>query len=288
MKVLVAGWSKRVVQLNAALLVLVLVLLPVQAAGDSALVFGVFPYLSPRLMVEQFNPLKDYLERTLGRPIELRSAKDYSSFIEGTGRGDYDFIFNAPQLARLAQKREGYRPLAQTGYRIQIIAVTRKDSKVQVLQDLRGQSISIGARMSMTHQIMRDELRKVGMELDRDVKYLDTAYFSNVLQSVIRGDAIAGATGTSLWDGAPAEDRAQLREFFRSKEVPGFILVGHPRLGNETLAKLQKALQAFKDAPEGKVYFDKTKLTDFRPVDEATMKSLDPYTEIYSETKVQP
>ncbi len=288
MKILVAGWSKRVVRLGAALLVLVLVALPVQAAGEGSLVFGVFPYLSPRLMVEQFNPLKDYLERTLGRPIELRSAKDYSSFIEGTGRGDYDFIFNAPQLARLAQKREGYRPLAQTGDRIQIIAVTRKDSAVHVLQDLRGQSISIGARMSMTHQIMRDELGKVGLKLDRDVKYLDTAYFSNVLQSVIRGDAIAGATGTSLWHSAPAEDRAQLREFFRAKDVPGFILVGHPRLGNETLAKLQKALHAFKNAPEGKVYFDKTKLMDFRPVDQATMKSLDPYTEIYSETKVRP
>jgi len=286
MKILITGWPKRVARLGAVLLVLVT--LPVQAVGDGALVFGVFPYLSPRLMTEQYNPLKDYLEKTLGRPIELRSAKDYSSFIEGTGRGDYDFVFNAPQLARLAQKREGYQPLAQTGYRIQIIAVTRKDSAVQSLQDLRGQSISIGARMSMTHQIMRIELRKIGLELDRDVKYLDTAYFSNVLQSVIRGDAIAGATGTALFSGAPAEEREQLREFFRSKEVPGFIFVGHPRLGKETLAKLQKALYVFNDTPEGKKYFDKTKLSDFRPVDEATMKSLDPYTEIYTATQAQP
>jgi phosphonate transport system substrate-binding protein len=286
MKIHVGGWSQRMARLGVALLALCA--LPLQAADDSPLVFGVFPYLSPRLMVEQFNPLKDYLTKTLGRPIELRSAQDYKGFIEGTGRGDYDFMFDAPQLARLAQKRESYRPLAQTGYRIQIIAVTRKDAAVKSLEDLRGQSISIGARMSMTHQIMRDELRKAGLELDRDVKYLDTAYFSNVLQSVIRGDAIAGATGTSLWYGAPAEERAQLREFFRAKEVPGFILVGHPRLGNETLTKLQKALHAFHGTPEGKVFFDKTKQTDFRPVDEATMKSLDPYTEIYAETPARP
>jgi phosphonate transport system substrate-binding protein len=286
MKIFISGWLKRVARLGGLLLVLVTI--PVQAEGDSTLIFGVFPYLSPRLMNEQFNPLKEYLEKTLGRPIELRSAKDYSSFIEGTGRGDYDFIFNAPQLARLAQKREGLRPLAQTGYRIQIVAVTRKDSTVKSLKDLRGHSISIGARMSLTHQIMRDELRKAGLELDHDVKYLDTAYFSNVLQSVIRGDAIAGATGSSLLDSAPAEEREQMREFFRSKEVPGFIFVGHPRLGKETLAKLQKALYTFSDTPEGKVYFDKTKLSDFRPVDEATMKSLDPYTEVYTSTQVQP
>lgn len=286
MTMVITGWSKRVARLGVALLALVA--LPVQAADDGALVFGVFPYLSPRVMVEQFNPLKDYLEKSLGRPIELRSAKDYSSFIEGTTRGDYDFIFNAPQLARLAQKREGYLPLAQTGHRLQIIAVTRKDSTVESLEDLHGQSISIGARMSMTHQIMRDELRKVGLELERDVNYLDTAYFSNVLQSVIRGDAIAGATDISLWHGAPAEERAELREFFRAKTVPGLILVGHPRLGNETLVTLQKALYAFNLTPEGRVYFDKTKLADFQPVDEATMESLDPYTEIYSETEARP
>lgn len=60
-------------------------------------------FFASRLTTEQFNSLKDYLEKTLGRPIELRSAKDYSSFIEDTGRGDYDLIFNAPQFARLAQ-----------------------------------------------------------------------------------------------------------------------------------------------------------------------------------------
>lgn len=95
------------------------------AADDGVPVFDVYPYLSPRLSVEQFKPLYDYQVKTLGRPIERRSAKDYSSFIEGNGRGDYDIIFNAPRFARLAQRREGYRPLAQTGYRIQIIAVTR-------------------------------------------------------------------------------------------------------------------------------------------------------------------
>lgn len=257
-------------------------------ASGTELVFGVFPYLSSRQMAEQFMPLKDYLAKALGRPVELRSATDYKEFIEGTGRGDYDFMFDAPQLARYAQKRDGYQPLAQTGYRLQIIAVTRKDSLVKSLDDLRGQSISIGARMSMTHQIMRDELRKAGLELDRDVKYLDTAYFSNVLQAVIRGDAVAGATGTSLWNGAPAEERTQLREFFRSKEVPGFILVGHPRLGNEMLGKLQKAFYAFKDFPEGKLFFERTKLIDFRSVDEATMKSLDPYIEIYKESATRP
>jgi len=83
-----------------------------------------------------------------------------------------------------------------------IVALTRKDSSVKTLADLRGREISIGARMSMTHQIIREELRNNGLVLGKDVQYLDTAYFTNVLQSVIRGDAAAGATGTLFWDTA--------------------------------------------------------------------------------------
>jgi phosphonate transport system substrate-binding protein len=250
-------------------------------AADNELVFGVFPYLSPRQMVDQFNPLREYLARELGRPVALRSAPDYKAYAERTAKGEYDFMFDAPQLARLAQTRDHYQPLAQTGYKIVIMAVTRKDSPVKTLADLRGGAISIGARMSITHQIMRRELLKVGLELDKDVKYLDTAYFSNVLQSVIRGDAVAGATGTLLWDSAPAEERAQLREIFRQKDtVPGFILVGHARLGEAMLGRLKKALYRFKDTPEGKAYFQKNHQIDFRPVDEMTMRSLDPFTEV--------
>ncbi len=250
-------------------------------AAQNELVFGIFPYLSPRQMVEHFNPLRTYLARELGRPVALRSAPDFKAFAERTGRGEFDFIFDAPQLARLAQKRDRYLPLAQTGYQIVILAVTRKDSPVKKLADLRGGAISIGARMSITHQVMRSELLKAGLELDRDVKYLDTAYFSNVLQSVIRGDAAAGATGTLLWDSAPADERALLREIFRQKDpLPGFIIVANPRLGEAMLRRLQQALYRFADAPEGKAYFRTTRQVDFRPVDEATMLSLDPYTEI--------
>lgn len=250
-------------------------------AAQNELVFGIFPYLSPRQMVEHFNPLRTYLARELGRPVALRSAPDYKAFADRTSMGEFDFIFDAPQLARLAQKRDRYLPLAQTGYQIVILAVTRKDSPVKTLADLRGGAISIGARMSITHQVMRSELLKAGLELDRDVKYLDTAYFSNVLQSVIRGDAAAGATGTLLWDSAPADERALLREIFRQKDpVPGFIIVAHPRLGEATLRRLQQALYRFADAPEGKAYFQTTRQVDFRPVDEATMLSLDSYTEV--------
>lgn len=248
--------------------------------GEGELVFGVFPYLSPSQTVEQYAPLKEHLSKALGVPVTLRSAPDYRQFIERTQSGEYDIIFAAPHMGRLAEKRDGYRRLAQTGYQIVVVVLTRKDGPVQTLADLKGRSLAVGAKLSMSYQVTDQALGKHGLALGRDVKFINTASFSNVPEALIHGEADAGATGTLLWDTAPADQRQALREIHRSAPVPGFLLLAHSRLPPETLRKLEQALFAFKNTAAGKVYFQKTQQTDFRPLDEATMKRIDPYTAV--------
>lgn len=251
------------------------------AALDENLVFGVYPYLSPTQIVEQFTPLNAHLANALGRPVTLRSAPDFTRFVERTRAGEYDIIFTAPHMGRVAEKRDGYRPLAQSGYQIIVVAMVKNDSPVRSPEDLRNRSLAVGAKMSMTYQIMNQALIKSGLELGRNVNFIDTASFSNVLDAILRGEAAAGATGTLLWDNAPAAQRAQLREIYRSPPAPGFLLLGHPRLDAATLKKLQAALLDFAKTPAGQAYFAKTQLIDFRPLDAATLKRIDPYTAIF-------
>lgn len=275
--------NRMIVQIAARIACICLPLfyaLPSAVAADE-LVLGIFPFLSARQMADQFNPLKDHLSRAVGQPVTLQSAPDYKNFIERTASGEYDIIIDAPHLARLAQKRDGYLPLAQSGYKVEFMVVARKDSPIHALADLRGQAVAIGARLSLTHILLGKELLKSGLVLDRDVRYLDTATFSNVLQAVNRGDAAVGALTALVWNGSPPEARSELREILRQKDLgPGLIVLGHPRIGAETQRKLQMALYAFKDTPEGQAYFQKTKQIDFRPVDEADLRVTDPYIEL--------
>jgi phosphonate transport system substrate-binding protein len=152
---------------------------------------------------------------------------------------------------------------------------------LRALTDLKGHSIAIGAKLSMTYQIVDQALGEHGLAIGREVKFIDAASFSNVPASVLRGEAAAGATGTLLWDNAPAEQRAELREIFRSPPVPGFLLLGHPRLGTSMLTRLPAALVSFKNTPAGRDYFQQTRQLDFRPVDAKTMKRIDPYTAVF-------
>lgn len=260
---------------------LLYVAMPLRAAPQEELIFGVYPYLSPNQIVEQFTPLSDHLAASLGRPVTLRSAPDFASFIERTRAGEYDIIFTAPHMGHLAERRDGFLPLAQSGVPIIVVAVVKKDSPIKTLDDLRDRRLAVGAKMSMTYQVMRDTLERKGLELGRNVHFIDTASFSNVLEAVLRGDADAGATATLLWDNTPADKRGQLREFYRAPPVPGFFLLANRR--NEALQdKMQKALISFATTPAGKTYFGKTGQIDFRPLDAATLKRMDPYTTVFN------
>lgn len=250
---------------------------PVQAqVNDGELVFGAYPLLSPSQTVERFAPLKEHLAKALGMPVALRSAPDFARFIERTRAGEYDIVFTAPHMGRLAEKRDGYLPIAQTG-EVSVVVLTRKDAPVRTLADLQGRSLAVGARLSMTYLIVDHALGKHGLAIGRDVRFVDPASFSNVIEATVRGEADAGATIGQLWDAASSEQRAQLKEIHRAEPAPGFLILAHARLVPGILGKLRQALFDFKDTEAGKAYFKKTQQVDFHPVDAAALKRIDPF-----------
>jgi phosphonate transport system substrate-binding protein len=64
---------------------------------------------------------------------------------------------------------------------------------------------------------------------------------------------------------------------FQSGPVPGFLVMAHPRLGEAGIRRLQQALPAFGSTSAGVAYFRQTHQIDFRPLDDAAMKRIDPY-----------
>lgn len=267
--------------LLTALLALATTTIAKAEPASHELVFGIYPFLSSGQIADRYAPLRDHLAKQLNRPVSLRSAPDFEAFIERTRQGEYDIIFTAPHMGRLAEKRDGYRALAQTGYSIVIVALTRKDGPINKITDLKGRSLAVGARLSMSYQMVDRELEKHGLSIGRDVRFVNTSNFSNVLESLVRKEADAGATGTLLWDSASQEKHLVLREIWRSQSIPGFLLLGHSRLGNATLKTLEHALFEFSQTPPGKTYFEATQQIDFRPIDAATLKRIDPYTAVF-------
>lgn len=259
---------------------LTLLLTPLAAANPGELILGVYPYLSPSQTVEQFTPLKTHLSKVLGRPVSLRSAPDFPNFIDRTRAGEYDIIFTAPHMGRLAEKRDSYRPVAQTSHRIVVALICRKEAPLYSLADLNGRSIAIGARLSMTYQLVERTLQTGGMSLGREVKPILTASFSNVMEATLRGEADVGAIPTAVLANVPSEQRDAVREILRTEATPGGLVLVHPRHDNALLDMIREAFLSVRAHPAGRHFLDRSKLGDFLTLDAATMKRIDPYTAV--------
>ena len=96
--------SRRAVLLG--LLLLAIGSRPAVGASDP-LVFGVFPNMTAKQIVETYRPLAEALEKTLNRRVVIYTARDFATFIERTRRGEYDILLTAPHLAWLASQDPG-------------------------------------------------------------------------------------------------------------------------------------------------------------------------------------
>lgn len=266
---------------------------PLAAAPKAkAFTLGVFPYLSPNQMVEQLSPLVKRMEQALGRKITMVSAPDFMSYVERTAKGEYDLVLTAPHMGRLAQTRDGWQLVVMTGQQTATVILVRKESGIETIEDLRGKRMAVGNRRSVTYLLAEEALAKKGLSLGKgkDVEVVETATFSNVVQSVFLREVEAGATPTLLWDkwvGVNEEQHRQLREIFRAQKPapPSFLVMMPPKTDEATIRRLRESLLQFHTTPQGKDFFQKSQFESFLPPDDATMKRIDPYVHVLVESR---
>jgi len=259
--------------------VLVLLLGPASAMASEKppLILGVFPYVSPVQLAAFHTPLKDHLAKSLQRPISLVTAPDFDSFIERTRQGQYDIIITAPHLGRLAETRDGYKRLAQTGHVVQGIFLTRKDSNIRKIEDLRGKTVMIAQQVSLIYQMAEHLLREKGLVPGESVTIIETHTHNNAMHAPLRGEADASVTGTLLWRVLGEEQKDQMRVIGTTDEAPGFLLMANQRLPRQDVEKIKKILLDYHQVAGSEAYFSATGYEKFQKVDDKVMKRLDPY-----------
>ncbi len=262
--------------------VLVLVTGSYSAFADDKpeLVLGVFPYVSPAQLVAFHTPLKDHLAKSLQRPVSLVTAPDFDSFVERTRLGQYDLIITAPHLGRLAETRDGYKRLAMTGHTVQGIFLTRKDSAIQKVEDLRGKSVMIAQRTSIIYQMSEQLLREKGLVPGETVTIIETRTHNNAMHAPLRGEADASVTGTLLWRVLGDEQKDQMRVIGTTDEAPGFLVMANKRLPKQDVESIKNILLDYHNVAGSESYFSATGYKSFQKIDDKVMKRLDPYMRI--------
>jgi phosphonate transport system substrate-binding protein len=253
--------------------------LPLTAMADGKpLEIGVFPYLSVRAVLATYQPIRLYLERELGRSVELYTAPDFRTFIERTRNGEYDVLITAPHFARLAQIETGYQPLAGFSKELHPVIVVARGSPYKSLADLRGKTVVVPDRLAIVSMMGLRLLREQGIENDRDFRLVSAVSHNSAVLDVTHAKADAAITEAAALQQMPAELRSGVRVIATAGTAPHVMLMAHPRLGHAAIQQLRFLLEQFaRHSPEGQKFLATTGYEGMKPVSEAELKSLDPY-----------
>jgi phosphonate transport system substrate-binding protein len=250
------------------------------AAGTAEpLVLGVHPYLGPAEIVKRFTPLADYLDKQMGRPVQVRVGRDYDQHIETIGRNTIDIAYVGAASYVKMVARHGAKPLlarveingkpAVTGY-----IVTRTDSPLRKLADLRGKRFAFGDVNSTVGTIVaRLVLRRAGVGLEDLGGYQHLGSHRNVALGVLSGDYDAGPVRKEIYDELQGRG---LRVLVKLPEVSEHLFVTRSDLPADQVARLRQALLGLKSTPGGGAILQAIdrEMTAMVPVSDADYDSL--------------
>lgn len=245
---------------------------------DKPLEIGVVPYVSTRVLVSSYEPMRLYLEKALGKPVKIYTAAGFKQFFLNAKRGDYDLVITAAHFARILQKEHKFTPLVRYSTGGRGMVMTTLNSPLKTMQDLRGQVVAVPDQLSLTAIVCMTYLRENGLQPGIDFQLLEVPSFASAILSVQKGDAMAAISARGPLAQMPKELRESVRPIVETGEFFPLVFISHQRLGKKTTNLLKNSLLRFSsESTEGKKFLTNTGFGTIVPVSAKDMNSLDRY-----------
>lgn len=239
---------------------------------------GVVPYISPRVLVTSYEPMRLYLEQALGRPVKIYTAAAFKPFLLNAQQGDYDLVITAAHFARLLQKEQKFTPLVRYSAGGHSLIMTALNSPIKTLQDLRGQIIAVPDKLSLTTIVSMTYLRENGLLPGIDFRLVEVPSFASAILAILKGDALAAVSAVAPLAQMPQDLRDSVRSVADTGEFFPLVFLAHPRLGKTTTDNINKILLKFgNETSMGKQFLSNTGFGSLIPATAKDMNSLDRY-----------
>lgn len=224
-------------------------------AGNGPVNVGMVPDAgATQVSMKEKAPLKAYLERKLGRPVNLVIPTNYNATVEALGNGSLDFAYLGGLTYIKAHSRYGVVPLVQRSSDLQFrsLFITSTHSGIRSLVDLKGKTFAFGDINSTSGHLMPYlEMRQAGVDPNTALKYRYTGSHPATAKAVESGAADAGALDESVYNAMISEgklDPSKVRVFYTSKPFVDYVWVARKDIDQATQ---EKFAEAFTDLREG-------------------------------------
>jgi len=234
---------------------------------------GVAPHTSARVILEQYQPLRLFLEKSLAGPVEIVTAPDFTEYARRAMNQDYDLAITTGHQARMLQADAHYQPLLTYKADFKSIVVVAANSPVHSVHDLKGHTVLGLSPTSLVSLWGLHWLKDSGVK-EVTIRHVSAA--DSVAQLILSGEAVAGFMSTANFSKLTPEVQARLRVLDESEAMAGRVYLLNQREAARH-ATVDKALWAFAETPEGKQYFEANKLGGYRKLRPHELEKMERY-----------
>jgi len=237
------------------LIVALAVAAPAEAADPPKLRVALLPDENAATIIQNAQPLKAYLEKALGKDIELVVTTDYSSMIEAMRFNRIEIAYFGPLSYVLAKSKSEIEAFAagvskgRPTYTSVVIVGAGAD--VKSIADLKGKTVAYGDQASTSsHLVPRAMLQDKGLVADQDYKAVYLGQHDAVARAVESGKVPAGALSRPIFESllkTGKVDGAKVRILAETDPIPNYPMAMQSSLSPELKSAIRKAFLDLKD-----------------------------------------
>ena len=249
-----------------------------QSAPESFTI-GVLPNVSARVILMNYQPMREYLERELKRKVDIATAADFRAFSAATLRGDYQLVITAANVGRVNQLDGKWEPIAIYEPAIPGLLVAGVNNADNAVQQIKGKSLALANPQSLVALVGLKWLRDQGLQADRDFK-ITRAGNDDSLGTLIRsGEAPMAIMSMGEFRAISEETRKALKIVTEFAKVPGFWVMANPKLSTSEQQRVKALLLQFPKTEDGKKFFSLAGFANIRDISAAEQRPLDDFVE---------
>ena len=264
--------------------VIVSMMFAMTAIAAQTLKVSAIPDEAPTELQRKFEPLGKYLEKAVGMKVEFTPVTDYAATVEALAAGKIDLVwYGGFTFVQAHIRTKGTAiPLVQReeDEKFRSVFVTRTDSGINKLADLKGKNFAFGSVSSTSGHLMpRSFMLKEGINPDKDMRIAFSGAHDATALQVAGGKVEAGALNISVWEKLVAEkriDSKQVRVFYTTPPYYDYNWTVRGDLDKAVIDKIRNAFLALD--PKNPAHAEILKLqraTRFVPTSVENYKSIE-------------
>lgn len=235
--------------------------------------------------VRKFTPLASYLEKQLGMKVEFTPVSDYPAAVESLVNKKVDLVWFGGFTHVQASLRSGGKiiPIAQReeDTRFQSVFISKTDSGIKTLADMKGKQISFGSQSSTSGHLMpRSFLLDAKIDPEKDFKRIAySGAHDATIASVVSGKVDAAALDITVWKKFVTENKVDTKAvdvFYTTAPYFNYNWSVHADMPAALRERITKALLDLNpNTPEGKEILTLNRATRYVPTKPENYKGLE-------------